>query len=51
MSEVGLSINRDKVGHSVVELIPEITNSIRLIARHTEVVDIAGEVRLARNAD
>ena len=51
MSKVGLSVNLHIVSHSGIERIPEISEAFRLGARHSEVIDVAGEVRLSRNTD
>jgi hypothetical protein len=39
------------MGHAKIERIPEVTKSTRLSAGHAEVVDVAGEVCLARHAN
>lgn len=51
MSEVGLGIDLDIVDHSVIERVPEVAKAVGFLARHPEVVPIAGEVCLARHAD
>jgi len=39
------------MSHAKIEGVPEVTKSTRLSAGHAEVVDVAGEVCLARHAN
>ena len=50
-ANVGFGVNDDEVSHALVVRVPEVAGAIGLRARHTEVVDVAGEVGLAREAD
>ena len=41
---VGLAVNGDKVGKTVIEGIPEISNTTSFIARHLEAIDVGSKV-------
>jgi hypothetical protein len=51
MSKVGLGVNLHIVSHSGIERIPEVSEALWFGAGHSEVMNVAGEVRLSRNTD
>lgn len=51
MAEISLGVELHKVYHAVVERVPEISSPAALLARHAEVVDVAGKVCLAGHAN
>jgi hypothetical protein len=44
ISKVGLAVNRDKMGKTIIEGVPEVADPTSFITRHLEAVDIGSEI-------
>ena len=51
VAKVGFGIDVDEMSHSIVVGVPEVAKTAGRAARHTPMVDVAREIRLAGQAD